>query len=247
MTLDLVPRFELRQYVYENVPTESLIENIDTIMAAAYSVSAFTRWRPDDAMVWLKSSDEWPDRDWMGGVAATEARHPLADASRASTRRSNSACPGRGTSGYRTSGSEFTPSRGDEIQTEYLIPRRYAVEAVRAVHDIGHLLAPLLLTTEIRAVAADSLWLSCAYERDSLALHFTWALDVGAVNQAVGVVEAALAPFAARPHWGKVFGTSPAQLWEVHPRLADFARLRHELDPTGKFGNTFIDAALRDR
>jgi xylitol oxidase len=101
-------------------------------------------------------------------------------------------------------------------------------------------LTPLLLTSEIRAVAADSLWLSPFYERDSVCIHFTWKPLAEQVAAVLPRIEAALAPFEARPHWGKLFLASPAPLYS---RLADFRALRAELDLQRVFANAF-DAQL---
>jgi xylitol oxidase len=136
---------------------------------------------------------------------------------------------------------EFKPSRGDELQTEYLLPRRFAGQAIEALAGIGQLLVPVLRICEIRTVAADQLWLSPSYQQDSLALHFTWALDSAAVTPVVAEIERQLKPFGARPHWGKVFRTPPEVLSELYPRFADFVELLALRDPAGKFGNELID------
>jgi xylitol oxidase len=63
-------------------------------------------------------------------------------------------------------------------------------------------------------------------------------------------VEAALAGLGARPHWGKCFTQPSEELLRVYPRLADFAALRAERDPGGKFSNAFTErllAAAEDR
>ena len=78
---------------------------------------------------------------------------------------------------------------------------------------------PLLLVSELRTVAADDLWLSPAYGRDSLAVHFTWRPGPGGgAARGRRHSRSALAPFAARPHWGKVFGTRPRVRWPRRTR-----------------------------
>jgi xylitol oxidase len=99
----------------------------------------------------------------------------------------------------------------------------------------------VLQISEIRTVAADDLWLSMASGRDSVAFHFTWIQDDAAVTPVVAAIEAALAPFAARPHWGKVFGVAPETVAGLYPRWDDFAALLPRYDPAGKFRNEFID------
>jgi len=134
----------------------------------------------------------------------------------------------------------FTPSGGDELQSEYAVAREDAAEALRALRELGPLLTPLLLTSEIRAVAADALWLSPFHERDSVCFHFTWKPLAGDVHTLMPRIEAALAPFAARPHWGKVFVESPA---DRYSRLPDYLALRSRLDPDRVFAGAF-DAQL---
>ena len=99
----------------------------------------------------------------------------------------------------------------------------------------------MLVVSEVRTVAADDLWLSPAYGRDSLALHFTWAPDQPAVMALLPVLEAALAPFDARPHWGKLTAMEPAKIRERVPRFGDFFDLVDRLDPSSVFSNGYID------
>ena len=130
----------------------------------------------------------------------------------------------------------FTPSSGAELQTELLVPREHGAAAITALRSLGALMAPLLFVSEIRSVAADALWLSPFYERDTVAFHFTWKPLPAEVLALLPRMESALAPFGVRPHWGKLF-TRPV----AYPRHADFVALAHELDPGGKFRNDFVD------
>ncbi len=98
----------------------------------------------------------------------------------------------------------------------------------------------MLQVSEVRSIAADDLWLSGAYGTDTVAFHFTWLLDPDGVYAVLPVLEAALRPFGARPHWGKCFTLEAAELRELFPRLDDFVALRDEADPTRKFGNDFL-------
>ena len=102
---------------------------------------------------------------------------------------------------------EFTPSQGDELQSEYLLPMRHAHAAWRAVDAVREIVHPVLYVSELRAVAADPQWLSLTGGLDSVAFHFTWRPGPH-VADAVAAVEQTLAPFDARPHWGKVFSDS---------------------------------------
>ena len=134
---------------------------------------------------------------------------------------------------------EFTPSAGDELQSEYLLPAQHAVPALHALNQISDRLAPVLRICEIRVIAADDLWLSPCYRQDSVAFHFTWIPDTAAVLPVVTLMEQRLAPFGARPHWGKIFTTSAEDLASSYDRLPDFLGLMRHYDPAGKFRNAY--------
>ncbi|MDX2707531.1 FAD-binding protein [Streptomyces sp. PA03-6a] len=245
LTLDLVPSFAVRQTVYEDMPKEEFLGNFDTVMSAGYSVSVFTRWR-DRAVdqVWLKErvdadGAEPVPQTWLGATAADGPRHPIPGMP------GTHCTPQQGLAGpwyerlphFRL---EFTPSSGEEIQSEFFVDRRDAVAAFDALWRVRERFSSEVLIGEIRTVAADSLWLSPAHGRDSVAFHFTWTPDVAAVTRAVQVVEEALRPFSARPHWGKFFTPSPAALRELYPRYDDFRQLVARFDPSGVFRNAFM-------
>src|SRR5262249_55929693 len=139
---------------------------------------------------------------------------------------------------------DFAPSVGDELQSEYFLPRRFAVSALRAIDGVRDRLAPVLRIAEIRTVAADDLWMSPSYRQDSVAIHFTWVNDVPAVTPVLAAVEDQLAPFRARPHWGKLFGTRPGVVSGLYDRLPDFQRLLRSHDPAGKFRNELVSTYL---
>jgi xylitol oxidase len=198
------------------------------------------------AQVWLKrrvdDADEPagdPPQRWLGATLASGPRHPIAGSSPVHC------TPQLGEPGpwherlphFRLG---FTPSSGAELQSEYLVGRRSAVDALHAVAALHDQVAPVLLTSEIRTVAADDLWLSPAYHRDSVALHFTWIADEAAVAPVVAAVEQALAPFDARPHWGKVFSAPPPAVTDHYERWADFTALSQRFDPDGVLSNELL-------
>jgi xylitol oxidase len=116
------------------------------------------------------------------------------------------------------------------------------VAAIQAVHSLADRIRPLLQVSEIRTVAADHLWLSPQYGRDTVAVHFTWRPEQAAVDALLVEVEAALEPFAARPHWGKLFRARAGAIAPRYERLADFVRLVERLDPRGVFRNAWLAA-----
>ncbi|PYC88379.1 FAD-binding protein [Streptomyces tateyamensis] len=241
LTLDVVPAFEIRQWVYEGLPTAALRERFEEIVAAAYSVSLFTRWRGEQIdQVWIKRRGG-PDAPatWHGAALADGPRHPVPGCPPEPCTR-QLGVPGRWHARLPHFRLDFTPSSGEELQSEYFVARTDAVAAFDALDAVRDRIAPALQISEIRTVAADALWLSPAYARDCVAFHFTWHPDAVAVAEAVRTVEEALSAFAARPHWGKVFTMAPETVRERYPRWADFGTLLGDFDPAGKFRNEFL-------
>ncbi|MFN8499615.1 MAG: FAD-binding protein [Anaerolineae bacterium] len=249
MTLDIAPTFEVRQEVYETLPRAQMEAHFDEIMASAYSVSLLNDWQQGRVnLIWLKrlvTADTPADvaPDLFGATLAAADRHPIAELS-AENCTPQMGLPGPWHERLPHFRMGFTPSNGEELQTEYFVPRRHAVAALRAVTELRDRLAPLLQISEIRTVAADTLWLSPCYQQPCVAIHFTWWKDWGAVGPFLPALEASLAPFEARPHWGKLFAMTPARVQAQYERLPDFRRLAQTYDPQGKFRNAFLDAYI---
>jgi alditol oxidase len=243
LTLDLVPSFDVSQRVYENLPLAALDDHdhFTDLMASGYSVSLFADWRaPRLTQVWIKQREGPPvaPGPWFTAAPAPAQRNPVPGGS-------PDACtgqlgvPGRWYERLPHFRPEFRPSVGDELQSEYLLPVAHAVPALHALDRIRDRLAPVLRLCEIRVVAADRLWLSPSYRQDSVAFHFTWIRDTALVLPMVGLAERQLAPYGARPHWGKIFTTPPETLRQRYERLPDFLRLMDHYDPAGKFRNAY--------
>ena len=245
-TLDLVPAFSLRQYVYEGLPAAVLQSHFDEIFSSAYSVSVFTHWHGDrHGQLWLKVRDEERDRwqpalRWMDATLAERQVHPIPGGDPAHAT-AQLGVPGPWHERLPHFRAEFTPSSGEELQSEYLLPRQVAAGAFDAVASLGALMAPVLQIAEIRTVAPDDLWLSPSFQRDTVALHFTWIKNAAAVTPVIAALEHLLTPLGARPHWAKVFGMPPHVVRALYPRSADFQDLLSSYDPDGKFRNGFID------
>jgi xylitol oxidase len=240
--LRVQPTYDIRQYIYDDLPFAALADGFDEVMGSAYSVSAFTRWdRPVFEQVWRKQLADAPEAapEWLGARLADSPRHMIAGMP------TENATQQLGVVGawherlphFRL---EFTPSSGDEIQTEYLLPREQGPAALRALDGIRAAIAPALQISEIRTIAADEQWMSTAYGRDSMALHFTWVDDMAVVRPAIEAVEAAIADLDARPHWGKVFFMERDVVRSRFPRIADFEALVRSVDPQGMFANAFL-------
>ena len=242
--LAIEPTFNIEQTVYRAMSRETYAANLDEIMSLAYSVSYFTTWAAaGGGEVWAKfRSGSVAPETLFEAYPATSNRHPLPGLN-----------PEPCTEQMAVSGPwhlrlphfkmEFTPSAGDEIQSEFFVDRKDAPAALAALEKIAPQINEILWVTEIRAIAADELWMSPHYQRDCIGIHFTWK-KVDAVYEFVKVVEAVLAPFNYRPHMGKVYSASPEYIRSVMPKMSDFVRLVKEIDPMNKFGNAMTDNLL---
>ena len=252
LTLDIEPSFDIAQSVFEGLDWDQALDSFDALTSSAYSVSLFTDWSGATVgQAWLKNRTDQAVLpaglpEFFAGTPATQARHPLPGVS-GSNCTQQLGVPGPWSDRLAHFRMEFTPSKGDELQSEYLIPREHALEAIRTMRSLSDIVTPLLLVGEIRTIAADQLWLSPNYGRDGIGLHFTWRQDEPAVRAILPLLEAELAPFGARPHWGKLFHGDAASLAPLYPRFADFAALAGRLDPAGKFRNAFLDRTVFGR
>jgi len=252
ITLDVEPAYQVRQRVFEGLAWDALLEHFDEITAAGDSVSMFTRWGEAVDQVWVKSrvtdadAPEQVRGELFGATAATVQRHPALGLDPVNT------TPQLGAAGLWSDRLPhwrmgFTPSTGEELQSEYLVPRRHAAATIGALRTLGEVVRPVLQVSELRTVAADWLWMSPQYDQDMIAVHFTWTPDQDAVGRVLVDVEAALAPFGARPHWGKLFLADATAIARLYPRLPDFARLVMRLDPRGTFRNAWLDTHVLGR
>lgn len=245
-TLNLQPAFQMRQYVYEQLPMSQLKESFDKIMSAGNSVSLFTDWQTDFVNeVWVKQheSEKPVSKDFFGAKAATKNMHPIAALSAENcTEQMGILGPWYERMPHFKMG--FTPSSGEELQAEYFVPRKHAVEAILAVAKMGNQISPHLFISEIRTIAADDLWMSPCYQEDCIAIHFTWKPEWDAVSKLLPVIEKELEPFQARPHWGKLFTMNPTTLHKHYRKLDEFKKLVNNYDPKGKFRNDFLRTNL---
>jgi xylitol oxidase len=250
VTLDVEPAYRLRQHVYLDLPAAELRDHFDEIMSAGYSVSLFTGWRGGTVdEVWLKSRHDDPrskaeaEPGFFGARPATRDVHPIvALTAEHCTEQLGVEGPWYERLPHFRMG--FTPSSGEELQSEYFVPLANAVEAILAIERLGERVAPHLFISELRTIAADELWMSTAQGRDSLAIHFTWKPDWPAVRELLPLIERELSPFGVRPHWGKLFTLSREELRSRYERLGEFQELVRDLDPGGKFQNRFLATHL---
>jgi xylitol oxidase len=246
VTLRTEPAFKMTQRVRVNVPLDDVAQQLGHVFGAAYSVSLFTDWASGVGNVYLKGRTDQPASSWAAGREADAPVHPVPGMP-------TEFCTDQlGVAGWWHERlphfkMEFTPGAGDELQSEYFVSREQAPAAFAALAHIGHLVAPVVHTAEVRSVRGDDLWLSPAYGRDSVTFHFTWIDDEARVRPVMAAVEEALIPLGARPHWGKLTGAAPAEVVGQYERAADFARLMDERDPHRKFSNAYVDGFFASR
>jgi alditol oxidase len=240
LTLDIEPSYQMRQRVHVGVPLDEVAADFDAVSGAAYSVSVFTDWGRDEAEVWLKRRAGRAASGWDGGRRADRPLNPVPGMPpEFSTQQLD--VPGPWCERLPHFRPELTPGAGEELQSEYYLPRAAAPAAFAALRGLGHRLAPALHIAEVRTVRADDLWLSPAYGRDSVTFHFTWVKDLERIQPLIAAVEDALMPLGARPHWGKLTAVAPRDLAGLYERSGEFTRLARDLDPAGKFRNEFTD------
>ena len=249
VTLDLQPTYQVAQTVYQDLSFDQLQHHLDEIFGSGYSVSLFTDWQNHRAtQVWIKrrlapgDKNQWP-AEFFGAKKATEKLHPITGHP-AESCTDQMGIPGPWYERLPHFKMNFTPSSGRELQTEYFVPRDRGYEAILAIEKLRDQITPHLFVTELRTIAADDLWMSTAYKRDSMTLHFTWKPEWDQVKTILPQIEAQLKPFGVRPHWGKLFTIAPAYLQAQYTRLAEFKSLLNQYDSKGKFRNQFLETNL---
>lgn len=248
LELRVEPTYEVAQTVVEQVPLEGVLADLDAVTSLGDSVSLFTIWRSPDVLdqVFVKRRSDrssWPDpATVLQGRLATGQRHPIPGLNPAPVT-DQGGVPGPWWTRLPHFRLDHEPSSGREIQSEYLVPRRHAVAAIESLRGMADRLAGPLQVCEIRTVSADDLWLSVAYGTDVVGLHFTWHLDPAGVAAVVPDLQARLAPYAARPHWGKVYDEAGLDAGALYPRWDDWLELVRRRDPEGRGAGQLTAAA----
>ena len=248
LELNIVPTYDARQDLFLDLPLAKVMTNFDEIMSSGYSVSLFTTWQNDIVdQVWVKRRMDQPVKDlgedFFGGRMCEKNIHPIIDLS------AESCTEQMGVSGpwydrlphFKINGM---PSAVDELQSEYFVPIAHAAEGMQAIAKLGDKILPYLYISEIRTIAADNLWMSQFYKRDTVAFHFTWKPNWPEVKKLLPQIEAALSPYGVRPHWGKLYTINAASLQRSYERFPDFLKLLKQYDSIGKFRNEYMNRVI---
>lgn len=242
--LRIEPSFQIRQVIYPKFSLDVLQQNFEQIMRIAYSVSFFTDWSlSKTGNLWCKfREDELIPHSVGGSIQAEIKYHPIETVDPvACTEQMGMIGPWHERLPHFK--LDYLPSAGEEIQSEFFIDLKDAEAAIGALLKLSHEIQPLLWISELRTVAADELWLSGSYQRNTLAIHFTWK-KLDEIYPVIAKIERELRPFDYRPHWGKVFSADSKYSCSVYPKLCDFLALVSDLDKTNKFGNSFTHEKL---
>jgi alditol oxidase len=136
LTLEVCPGFQMQQDVYEGLPLAQLEGHFDELTSLGYSVSIFTDWSSTTFnQVWLKRRvmagvSLQTEPELLGAKLATRHLHPIASLSAENCTEQMGICgPWYERLPHFRMG--FTPSSGEELQSEYLLPRQYAVPALQ--------------------------------------------------------------------------------------------------------------------
>ncbi|NND32345.1 MAG: FAD-binding protein [Saprospiraceae bacterium] len=245
LTLAIQPTYQVQQEIFEHLPLDAAVEHFNDIFGSGYSVSFFTDWSKEEInQVWIKrridSKGKLPSlSEFYGASPATKNMHPIASVS-AENCTDQMSVPGAWHERLPHFKLDFTPSNGEELQSEFFVPRSEAPNALLAIQSLNSQITPLLFISEVRSIAADDFWMSTAEGGDRIAFHFTWKPDWEGVQKVLPLLEKKLEPFSARPHWGKLFHMQAQEINDRYPKVEDFKSLARRYDPEGKFRNAFL-------
>jgi len=133
-----------------------------------------------------------------------------------------------------------TPRRVRFAESEYAVPRESLSHVITELRRaVPRLADPVMFPVEVRVAAADDIWLSTGYGRESayVAIHQYTGLPYQAYFDRF---ESIVAEVAGRPHWGKLHSLDAGQLHSLYPRFSEFRRVRAEVDPENRFGNAYL-------
>lgn len=248
MVLDIQPAYDARQDLFLDLPLETVVENFDEIMSSGYSVSLFTKWQNDIVdQVWIKRRIDQPIEDlgteFFSGKMCQRNIHPVIEFSAEScTDQMGKVGPWYDRLPHFKINA--MPLAANELQSEFFVPIAHAGDAMQAIAKLGNKILPYLLISEIRTIAADNLWMSQFYKRESVAFHFTWKPNWTGVQKLLPEIEAVLAPFDVRPHWGKLYTINTKTIHESYERFPDFLQLLKTFDPDGRFRNDYLNRII---
>lgn len=236
----LRPTFDLVQTVDLTGTWAEVRPRVPDLLGSAYSVSVFTRWHEEEIAEVLAKTEARPGDPITPSPSAPGSSSVLGDGENLTVR--DRVVPWLEALPHFRFDRE--PSFGAEIQSEFFVPFEATREALEVIDALAERIRPHLIVSELRAVAADDLWLSPASGRDTTCVHFTWHPHPREVEGLTREIQQRLLPLGGRPHWGKVFDPALVDAATAYPRSGEFAALAARLDPDGTFANRFVERAL---
>jgi L-gulono-1,4-lactone dehydrogenase len=129
-------------------------------------------------------------------------------------------------------------------EMEYALPVSDVPAALREVDALIEKKGwTISFPVEVRAAAADKLWMSTASGRATgyIAVHRYFREDP---TEYFAAVEDIMKAHGGRPHWGKMNTRTAADLAPAYPRFGDFLKVRDRLDPDRVFANAYLERVL---
>jgi L-gulono-1,4-lactone dehydrogenase len=139
-----------------------------------------------------------------------------------------------------------TPRRVRFVESEFAVPRESLLDVLAELRaGVARLAHPVMFPVEVRVAAADDIWLSTAYGRDSayVAIHQYVGLPYAEYFR---LLESIATAVGGRPHWGKLHTRDASYLSTAYPRFGDFLQIRDSLDPSRLFVNPYLQQVFGD-
>lgn len=254
VTLQCVPRYSLAlSEAIEplDTVTRSFMKRADNLdhheffwfpRTGRATTRTFTRVSSETPRERRGAAGEWVERELLGNITweqlcrlsyvARPLTRPIADfASRVF----------KGASMVDDAPAVYANSRRVRFhEGEFAIPAERFEEAFAALRSrLDDENVRVVFPLEIRRAAADDVWMSTAYQRDSvyIAAHTYHLCDPVPY---LLMVQRTLEPFGARPHWGKMHWMRGEQLRQLYPKWDEFLAVRHQADPDGMFLTSYL-------
>lgn len=125
-------------------------------------------------------------------------------------------------------------------EMEYNMPAEHAVQVINEMRDsINKNNFRVHFPIEVRFVKGDDIYLSPAYQRDSvyIAVHMYKGMEYKTYFDAM---ETIFRKYNGRPHWGKMHTRTASELVTLYPMWNKFQEIRTQLDSEGLFMNDYL-------
>jgi FAD/FMN-containing dehydrogenase len=209
-----VPAYRLAERSWK-LPLQELLADLDGLIADNRHCEFF--WYPQTDTANLKVINPTSD----------EPKYPL------------------GSEGERCSWNyEVLPNHRPHLHTEmeYSVAAAQGPACMQAIQSLlNNTFTDVRWPVEYRTLAADNVWLSTAFERDTVTISVHQDVNLPDDDYYRACEEIFLA-FDGRPHWGKANFLDGTQLAAQHAKWHDWWRVRDSVDPRGTFLNPYLQS-----